>query len=83
MMASYTCDYLHNSGKTCDKACTRPEGCRLHFKTRKHWPCSECGKPTATACGRCAEHIRGYYVIKYYNKLRDKAQRLDLIKDAT
>ena len=83
MMTSYTCDYLHNSGKTCDKACTRPEGCRLHFKTKKRWPCSECGKPTATVCGWYAEHIRGYYVMQYYNKLRDKAQRLDLIKGAT
>ncbi|RIA87583.1 hypothetical protein C1645_740008 [Glomus cerebriforme] len=30
------------------------------------------------AYGRCALHIRGYYVMQYYNKLWDKAPRLDL-----
>ena len=82
-MASYTCDYLHNSGKTYGKAYTQSEGYRQHWKTRKRHPCIDCGKPTATACGRCAEHIKGYYVMQYYNKLRDKAQTLDLIKGAT
>ena len=78
MKAPFNCDYLHNSGKICGNACTQPEGCRHYWKNRKRYPCTDCGKPTATACGRCALHIRGYYVMQYYNKLRDKAQRLDL-----
>ncbi|GBC18162.2 hypothetical protein GLOIN_2v1769754 [Rhizophagus irregularis DAOM 181602=DAOM 197198] len=36
--------------------------------------CSDCGKPTASACRRCPMHIRGYYVAKYYKKLKDKAK---------
>ena len=79
MKTPYTCDYLHNSGKICGKACVRPEGCRHHWKCKKCYPCTDCGKPTATACGQCAEHIRGYYVIQYYNKLRDKALKLDQV----
>ena len=77
MLALYICDYLHNSGKVCGKACTRPEEYRLHYLCEKWYPCTDCGKPTATACSRCAEHVRGYYVMQYYNKLRDMAQRLD------
>ena len=32
MKAEFVCDYLHNSGKVCGKACTKPEGCRSHYK---------------------------------------------------
>ena len=53
MKADYICDYLHNTGEICGKASTRPEGCRSHFKARKHLPCSVCGKPTGMTCGRC------------------------------
>ena len=79
MKADYICDYLHNSGYICGKACTRPEGCRLHFKARKRRPCSVCGKPTGTACGRCRLHIRGHYQILYVDRLRDKARQLDQV----
>jgi len=73
MLASYTCDYLHNSGKVCGNACTRPEGCRFHFRSKKRFPCTDCGKPTGSASGRCNLHKRGFYTIRYVNKLRKMA----------
>ena len=79
MKADYICDYLHNSGYICGKACTRPEGCRLHYKARVRRPYSVCGKPTGTVCGRCRLHIRGHYQIQYVNRLRDKARQLDQV----
>ena len=73
MSAKYTCDYLHNSGKICGKACTRSEGCRHHYQAKKQYPCTDCGKPTASACGRCNLHKRGYYMVQYVIRLREKA----------
>ena len=73
MLAKYTCVYLHNSGKICGKACTRSEGCRHHYQAKKRYPCTDCGKPTASACGRCNLHKRGYYMVQYVNRLREKA----------
>ncbi|CAH1767659.1 13303_t:CDS:2 [Entrophospora sp. SA101] len=70
MIAEYTCNYLHNSGETCNNPCIRPEGCRHHYRSKKHIPCTDCGKPTGSACGRCALHKRGFYMIRYVNKLR-------------
>lgn len=77
MKADYICNYLHNSGIICGKACTRPEGCRLHYNTKKRYPCKECGKPTGSVSGRCRQHIRGFYQIQYYGKLREKAGKSD------
>ena len=51
MKANYLCNYLHNSGKVCGKACIRPERCQHHWKSKKRYPCTDCGKPTAIACG--------------------------------
>ena len=79
MKADYICDYLHNTGEICGKASTRPEGCQSHFKVRKRQPCSVCGKPTGTVCGRCCLHIRGHYQILYVNRLWDKARQLDQV----
>ena len=73
MIGEYSCQYLSNSGKTCGRACIRPEGCRFHWKAKKRVPCSDCGKLTASACERCPAHIKGYYVVQYYQRLRDKA----------
>ena len=36
MIGEYTCQYIHNSGKICNTLCTRPEGCRLHYKAKKN-----------------------------------------------
>jgi hypothetical protein len=69
MKADYICNYLYNSGKICGKACTRPEGCRLHYNAKKCYPCKECGKPTGSDSGRCCQHIRDYYTIQYVNRL--------------
>src|SRR5205814_426608 len=77
MKADYICDYLHNSGNIYGKACTHPEGCQLHFKARKHRPCSVCSKLIETACGRCYLHIREHYQIQYVNRLWNKARLLD------
>ncbi|CAJ0826163.1 14330_t:CDS:2 [Entrophospora sp. SA101] len=73
MKAGYTCNYLHNSGETCNRPCIRSEGCRHHYNSKKRIPCTDCGKPTASACGRCGLHKRGFYMIRYVNKLREKA----------
>ena len=72
MLAKSTCDYLHNFGKVCGRACTQPEGCRHHYKCKKRIPCSDCGKPTGSACGRCNLRKRGFYMIRYVKKLREK-----------
>ena len=70
MIGEYSCPFLRNSGKACGNASTRPEGCRFHWKAKKRIPCSDCGKPTASACGRCPLHVRSYYVTQYYDRLR-------------
>ena len=75
MYGAYTCSYLHNSGAICGESCMRPEGCRFHYKAKKRFPCSECGKPTSSKSGRCPLHIRGFYVSQYYHRERDKAMK--------
>ncbi|GBC50832.1 hypothetical protein GLOIN_2v1769754 [Rhizophagus irregularis DAOM 181602=DAOM 197198] len=74
MIGEYSCPFLCNTGKACGNPSTRPEGCRFHWKAKKRIPCSDCGKPTASACGRCPLHIRGYYVTQHYNRLRSELQ---------
>ena len=82
MKVDYICDYLYNSGYICGKACTRSEGCRLHYKARKRLPCSElgCNKPTGSNSGRCQQHIRGYYQIQYVNRLRNRAMEANILE---
>lgn len=70
MIGEYSCPYLHNSGAICGKSCMCPEGCSLHKKAKKRFPCSECGKPNRSKSGRCRDHIRGFYVAEYYHRLR-------------
>ena len=70
MISEYSCPFLHNTKKACENASTRPEGCQFHWKTKKRIPCSDCEKPTASACERCPLHVRGYYVTQYYDRLR-------------
>ena len=83
MIGKYSCPYLCNTGKACNRPCIRPEGCRFHRKSKKRIPCSDCGKPTASSCGRCPLHIRGYYVTQYYDRLRTKALNLEYTKGIT
>ncbi|PKC01567.1 hypothetical protein RhiirA5_460760 [Rhizophagus irregularis] len=70
MISEYSCPFLCNTGKACGNSCIRPKGCRFHWKAKKRVPCSDCGKPTASACGQCPDHVRGYYVTQYYIRLR-------------
>ena len=73
MKADYICDYLHNSGYICGKACTRPEGCQSHYNKNKG-----CNKVTRIeGCDQCRDHVRGHYQIQYVNRLQDKAQMFD------
>jgi len=58
--------------------CMRPEGCHIHLNKRQRHPCSECGKLTASVSGRCQQHIRGFYVTQYYQRLRDKVKLLSV-----
>lgn len=70
MIGEYRCPYKYYSGKICNKPCIRPEGCRLHWKKEKRPLCKKCDKSTVSESGLCSEHIGGYYVVKYYKKLR-------------
>ena len=72
MIGEYLCSYILNSGEMCARPCIRPEGCRFHWKSKKRYPCTDCGKPTGSTSGRCPLHIRGYYVSQYYHRFRDK-----------
>ncbi|RGB24959.1 hypothetical protein C1646_747562 [Rhizophagus diaphanus] len=45
----------------CGRPCVRPEGCRIHWKTKPRFPCAVCGKPTGLSSGRCQSHIGSYY----------------------
>ena len=69
MISEYSCPYIFFSGKICGKPCVRSEGCHIHFNKRKRGPCTDCGKLTASASGRCQQHVRGYYVAQYYQRL--------------
>ncbi|PKC50053.1 hypothetical protein RhiirA1_487545 [Rhizophagus irregularis] len=61
MINEYFCPFLCNTGKACGNPCIRPEGYQFHWKAKKRVPCSDCGKPIASACGRCPLYVRGYY----------------------
>ena len=77
MIGEYSCPYLSNSGKACVRACIIPKGCQFHWKAKKQVSCSDCRKPTVSACDQCSSHIKGYYVVQYYNRLRAKALNQD------
>ena len=78
MIGEYSYPFLCNTRKACGNASTRPEGCRFHWKAKKRILCSDCGKPTASACGRCPLHIRGYDVTRHYNRLRSESLRSEM-----
>ncbi|PKY62249.1 hypothetical protein RhiirA4_488406, partial [Rhizophagus irregularis] len=80
MISEYSCLYLCNTGKACGNACICPEGCHFHWKAKKRVQCPNCSKPTAFACGRCLDHVRGYYVIQFYDRLRSESLRLEIQK---
>ena len=82
MIREYSCPYLCNTGKACNNPCICPEGCRFHWKAKKRVPCSDCGKPTSSACDRCPDHVRGYYVIQFYNRLQTEKQIINVHRDA-
>ena len=78
MISEYSCPFLCNTRKACGNASIRPERCQFYWKAKKCIPCSDCGKPTASACGRCPLHIRGYYVTRHYNRLRSESLRSEM-----
>ena len=78
MRSEYSCNYLLLTGKPCGRTCMKPEGCHEHWKARKRLSCKVCDKGTSAEPGLCRKHASGYYVTQYINRLRDKAQRLDL-----
>lgn len=80
MIGEYNCPFLHNTGNVCGVSCMRPEGCHIHYKAKQRIPCSECGKPTGSISGRCQAHIRGFYVVRYYHKLREKTTKSEVTK---
>ena len=82
MIGEYSCPFLCNTEKACNNPYIRPEGCRFHWKAKKRVPCSDCGKPTASACGRCPDHVRDYYVTQYYERLRSEKRTYEEIIDA-
>ena len=74
MIGEYFCLYLHNTRKACDRSCIQVEGYYKHWKAKIRVLCSVCSKPTNSSSGQCPLHTKDYYVIQYYNRLRDKAQ---------
>jgi hypothetical protein len=66
MSGKFICDYLHNSGETCNRSCRRPEGCFEHWRCKKRIPCEVCGKPTASASKRCKKDAGSYYIKQFY-----------------
>ncbi|EXX54521.1 hypothetical protein GLOIN_2v1786344 [Rhizophagus irregularis DAOM 181602=DAOM 197198] len=64
------------SRKPCGHPCVRPEGCRIHWKTKSHFPCAVCGKPTGSSSGRCQSHIGSYYQNWYENRLRQRIRAI-------
>ena len=77
MIGEYTCPFYHNSGEACGRTCMRLESCSYYWKAKKRVPCNECGKPTGSTSDRCPLHIRGYYVVQYYNRLYARASKID------
>lgn len=75
MKVLYICDYLHNSGKFCGKACIRLKGCRHHWNVK------------SVILVLIVANLQLLLVVDVLsilgdinnNKLRDKAQRLDLL----
>ena len=76
MHGMYTCNYLLRSGEKCGRTCWREEGCAIHWKARKRYPCKKCGIPTSAKPGLCREHAGGYYVMQYIQRLREKANKV-------
>ena len=76
MIGEYTCPFYHNSGEVCERTCMRVKGYSYHWKSKRRVPCIECGKPTGSTSGRCPLHIRGYYVVQYYNRLHARASKI-------
>ncbi|GET56860.1 hypothetical protein GLOIN_2v1786344 [Rhizophagus irregularis DAOM 181602=DAOM 197198] len=60
----------------CGRPCVRPEGCRIHWKTKSRFPCTVCGKPTGSSSGRCQSHIGSYYQNRYENRLRQRIRAI-------
>ena len=79
MYGEYTCPFIRYSGEICGRSCMREDGCSIHWKyvqklvDKQHVPCSECGRLTRSYSGRCPAHIKGFYVSKYYQRLRFRA----------
>ncbi|CAB4415451.1 unnamed protein product [Rhizophagus irregularis] len=82
MIGEYTCEYLHNTGKPCGRPCVRPEGCRIHWKTKSRFPCAVCGKPTGSSSGRCQSHIGSYYQNRYENRLRQRIKAISVLSES-
>ncbi|CAB4428991.1 unnamed protein product [Rhizophagus irregularis] len=82
MIGEYTCEYLHNTGKPCGRPCVRPEGCRIHWKTKSRFPCAVCGKPTGSSSGRCQSHIGSYYQNRYENRLRQRIRAISVLSES-
>lgn len=76
MYEEYTCQYLLRSGEICGRTGWRVDGCYLHWRARKRFPCKVCGIPTSAEPGLCRNHKGGYYVTQYVRRLREKAMGL-------
>ena len=69
MKVKFICYHLRNTGEICGKGSTRPEGCRSHFKAKKHRPCSvyskptKVNKPTGVDNGLCSKYNKSNYQI--------------------
>ena len=83
MKAKFICYHLKNTGEICGNGSTNPEGCHLHCKAKKRWPCSACSKPTKLVKptgidnGLCSYCNKSNYQIRYVNMLQDNNRLLE------
>lgn len=77
----YTCNYLLRSGQICGQICdqTSEKRCTKHLNAKERYPCKMCGVPTSAEPGLCRNHAKGYYVIQYFKRIREKALVFDQI----
>ncbi len=75
MINKYFCLYLCNTEKACENSYICLEGCYFYWKAKKWISYSDYNKPTFSACNWCPLHVKGYYVIQFYDRLWSEKQK--------
>ena len=75
MLTPYICDYLQDTDKICGNRSTKAEGCYLHWKCKKRYPCIVCKKSTRINNCLYSKCNRSNYSMQYINRLCEKAKK--------